>query len=114
MECEIEIQKPEIRKQSKTFRNWRKVDVPKFCDELNLEEFDYSVTDLETFWKSYNEKLENTVNVMVCEKTIKITFRDLQPWYDETLHDQERSIHRRLVIWKRYHEQHQWKAYCTE
>ena len=24
VECEIEIQKPEIHKQSKTFRNWKK------------------------------------------------------------------------------------------
>ena len=76
VECEIEIQKPEISKQSKTFRNWKKVDVTKFCDELNLEELDHSVTDLETFWKSYNEKLENTANAMVPEKTMKITSRD--------------------------------------
>ena len=54
--------------------------------------------DLETFWKSYNEKLENTVNAMVPEKTIKIISRDSQPWYDETLGDQKRSMHRRLAI----------------
>ena len=82
VECEIEIQKPEISKQSKMFRNWKKGDATKFCYEFNLEELDYSVTDLETFWNSYSEKLENTVNAMVPEKTIKITSRDSQPWYD--------------------------------
>ena len=46
---------------------------------------------------------------MVPEKTIKITSRDSQPWYDETLGDQKRSMCRRLVIWKRYHEQHHGK-----
>ena len=51
VECEIEIQKPEISKQSKTFRNRKKVGVTKFCVELNLEELDYSVKDLETFFE---------------------------------------------------------------
>ena len=68
VECEIEIQKPKISKQLKTFRNWEKVDIAKFCPELNLEGFDYSVMDTETFFKSYNEKIENTVNVMVPQK----------------------------------------------
>ena len=27
VKCEVEIQKPEISKQSETFRNWKKVDV---------------------------------------------------------------------------------------
>ena len=49
VECEVEIQKPEISKQSKTFRNWKKVDLTKFCVGLNLEELDYIVMDLETF-----------------------------------------------------------------
>ena len=54
VECEIEIQKPEISKQSTTFRNWKKtVDVTKFYDELNLEELGYSVTDL-----NFLEKLQ--------------------------------------------------------
>ena len=68
--------------------------------ELNLEELDYSVTNFKTFLKSYNEKLENTVNAVVPGKTIKITSRDSQPWNDETLGDQKRSVDRRLVIWK--------------
>ena len=44
------------------------MDITKFCVELNLEELDDSVTNLETFLKSYNDKLENTVNTMVPER----------------------------------------------
>ena len=38
VECYIEIQKPGMSKQSKTFRNWKKVDVTKYSIKLNLEE----------------------------------------------------------------------------
>ena len=37
----------------KSFRNWKKVDIEEFCNELHLEDLDYTLSNMNDFLQAY-------------------------------------------------------------
>ena len=98
----------------KSFRNWNKVDIEAFCDELHLEDLDYTLSNLDDFLQAYQRQLVDVTNEKVPMKKMKIISQDSQPWYNDELKEQMWKLKWREKIWRKYSEKHQWTAYNDE
>ena len=54
-------EKSPISVSTKSFRNWKDLDIKKFYDGLNLDSLNYTMNDLETFLGDWLMKIEHRV-----------------------------------------------------
>ena len=111
---QISYEKSPISVSTKSFRNWKDLDIEKFCDGLNLDSLDYTMNDLETFLGDWLMKIEHGVEDNVSLRKKKFTNKNSQPWYSDRLRTQKRMVCSRESIWKKYGAELQWKAFQTE
>ena len=76
-----------ISVSTKSFRNWKFLDIEKFCDELNLDSLDYTTNDLESFLGDWLMKIEHGVEDNIPLRK-KFTNKNPQPWYSDRLRTQ--------------------------
>ena len=55
---QIIYEKSPISVSTKSFRNWKDLDIEKWCDGLNLDSLDYTTNGLETFLGDWLMKIE--------------------------------------------------------
>ena len=89
-----------ISVSTKSFRNWKDLDIEKFCDGLNFDTRNYTMNDLETFLGDCLIKIEHGVEDNVPLRKKKFTNKDLQQWYSDRLRTQK-GWFARESIWKK-------------
>ena len=69
---ELKFKRPKVEQMVKSFRNCKKVDFEEFCNELHLEDLDYTLWDLNDFLQCYQRQLVDVTNEKVPMKKMKI------------------------------------------
>ena len=82
---QIGYEKSPISVSTKSFRNWKDLDIERFYDALSLDSLDYTMNDLETFLGDWLIMIEHGVEDNVLLRKKKFTNKDLQPWYSDRL-----------------------------
>ena len=67
--------------------------------------------DLDFLIDTWDKKLEETLEDHAPVKTLKIRYKERQPWFDDTLVNSRRELRRMERIWKKYKDQIFWNNY---
>ena len=62
---ELKFKRPKVEQMVKSFRNWKKVDIEEFWNDLHLEDLDYTLSYLNDFLQAYQRWLVDGTNEKV-------------------------------------------------
>ena len=110
----VNIHKQKVKRIEKSFQNWKKGDLDKLCDKLDLNNLDYNTEYLPQFLNEFENKITEVLNSEVPMKLCKKIERNTQPWFNEDLRTQCKFVRSREKIWRKYKQEHQWLAFKTE
>ena len=98
-----------------SFRKLKNINISLFKKDLKEKISSLEWTDnLDQDWSLYEQCLHEVLDKHAPEKTIRCIVRKKVPWYTEAVKNQKRIVRNREKIWKRYDEDHQWKAFTIE
>ena len=82
--------------------------------DLDLNNLSQEMDELEEFLKNYEDAVNRNQDKQIPYKMRKTPKVVNQIWYDDELREMKRKMHRKERIWRKYHIQHQWKAFCED
>ena len=111
----MELSKARIQINRKTIevRKTSDVTTDEFMSEFKKEVIELN-EGLPTVHNQFKSGLQRALEDCVPKKTLTIGDRKKHQWVDNTVLQQRRIVRNRERIWKRYHKEHQWKAYKRE
>ena len=111
--CKLSIIKEEVTTKTITGRIYRKLDTDKFKDLVDFGDMNEN-DDLEYLVNQMNSTTTKLLDKLIPEKTMKITERRKELWYNNRIRDQRAVVRRRERIWRGYREEHQLIAFKSE
>ena len=106
------IERGDIERCTTTSRNFRNFDLDDFKSDLK---FQWSETcTLEELVHEYRTVAEKCMEKHAPLVTKTVTKRKQELWYNERILEQKRRVRRRERVWRKYVQDHQWKAYTVE
>ena len=111
--CKLSIIKEEVITKTITGRSYRKLDTDKFKDLVDFGDINEN-DDLEYLVNQMNSTTTKLLDKLIPEKTMKITERRKELWYNNRIREQRAVVRRRERIWRGYREEHQLIAFKSE
>ena len=111
--CKLSIIKEEVTTKTITGRSYRKLDTDKFKDLVDFGDMNENDV-LEYLVNQMNSTTTKLLDKLIPEKTMKITERRKELWYNNRIRDQRAVVRRRERIWRGYREEHQLIAFKSE
>lgn len=93
-------------------RKLKDMDYKAFMDDINIEAI--NLTNIDDATNTLKAELLRVLDKHAPLKERKITERKKEPWYEDHVKKQKKTVRNRAKIWKKYKEPHQWKAYTIE
>ena len=78
-------------------------------EDMNLS--DCNGNSLDEALTSFNNNVQIALDKHALEKRVKLSLKKSKPWYNDDLRQLHRDVQRREMIWRKYHEEHQWLAF---
>ncbi|XP_072041350.1 uncharacterized protein [Amphiura filiformis] len=111
--CTLNLQKPETTNETRSFRNFRKIDHASFHSDL-AQSFNSNMTssnDVNELTVLYNDTVTNCLNKHAPITSRKCNARKRQPWYNEDIHVARRRRRKLEKKWRKtksevYHQQY--------
>ena len=104
----INVKKENIISQTRSFRNYKKIDHTEFGKDLSSLSIDCDdVNDYVTIFEGEIIKILDKHTPVVEKTSIS---RKPKPWFNDKILNQKRVLRRREFIWKKYREDHQYTA----
>lgn len=110
--ADINIQRGDIERCTITSRNYKDFQLSQFRNDLKFKWSENSTLD--ELVQEYKSTAESCMNKHAPKVTKRVTKRKSELWYNEQIREQKRTVRRRERVWRRYAEDHQWKAYTIE
>ena len=113
VECILSIPKEDMVQQTITFRKLKGLDTEQLVNLMNLQDLD-KITNLNDLVSSFNSNSRTTLDQMAPIMTKTITIRHRNLWFNDQIHEAKYRVRHRGKIWRRYREDHQWRALKDE
>ena len=107
----LTIPKENMKNETVTFRNFKKLDRDKFCELLK---FNNELSDLDDLVQNFESSLSYALEKCAPKLTVTRTVRNQNEWFNDELCQQKRIVRNREKIFKKYHEEHHWLALKKE
>ena len=112
--CTTSLKKNKVSRERVTYRKIKDIDIDLLLDDMQLEDLLTSDMDINGLYNKFVDTAEMALNTHAPVKEKTITVREKNPWYGENLIEQKRTCRNRERIWKRYPQEHTWKALKVE
>ena len=112
--CTTSLKKNKVSRETVTYRKIKDIDIDLLLDDMQLEDLLTSDMDINGLYNKFVDTAEMALNTHAPVKEKTITVREKNPWYGENLIEQKRTCRDRERIWKRYPQEHTWKALKVE
>lgn len=109
---DISIQRGDIERRIVTQRNYKKLDLNNFRQDLHFQWHEENT--LEELVVEYSKVAEESLNKNAPKRKLTVTRRKQELWYNERIIEQKRKVRRLERIWRHCIEDHHWMAYTTE
>ena len=93
----------------KNFRNFKRANVEEMIRDMNLS--DCNGSSLDEVLTSFNNNVQKTLDKHALDIRVNLSLKKSKPWYNNDLKQLHRDMRRRGMIWRKYHEEHQWLAF---
>ena len=107
----VEKDAPKITREK--IRNFKTANAAMMMENFNLPNLDIN-TDINEAQSQLNASLQDMLDKCVPEKMVKRPRKPQNAWFNDTLWQQCKIVKNREREWKKYGEQHHWKAYTVE
>lgn len=111
--CILSIEKDEVAIKTIKSRCFRKLNIDYFRDMICFEEF-HEMDDVDSLVDYMENKTIEVLDSLIPEKTMRVTERRKEIWFNDVIKNQRTVVRRRERIWRQYKEDHQLKAFKIE
>ena len=108
-----DVEKDLHRSQKKKIRNLKEVDLTTLKENFQQPKLNQN-TNVSEAHDQLNLKLQEILDRWASEKIVKTTEKPTKLWFNHTLSKQQKIFKNRERIWKKYKQQHHWRAYTME
>ena len=109
----ISVEKDVPKITRRKVRNYKNANPAMMMENFNPPNLNLN-TDINKAQTQLTARLQDMIDKCVPEKMVKRLKKPQNPWFNDTLWQQCTIVKNRERAWKKYGEQHHWKAYTVE
>ena len=100
--CVLNVGKPPLPKKQICFRSYKKIDIPKFKEDLlKMPILTNPEPTLDNLLEQYNSNISAVVDTHAPSQTKTVSIRPYTPWYNDNIHQEKKK---RRKAEKRWHD----------
>ena len=112
--CGTNIQRENVARKEVSYRKINKIDLDELSHDIKFDASYYNNNTIDELVFTLGKTLKETLDKHEPEVHRIGTVRQNIPWFNQQVLGQKRIVRRRERIWKKYKQQHQWKALSDE
>ena len=91
-----------------------KIDLDELSQDIKFDPSYYNNNTIDELVSALDKTLKEALDKHAPEVWRIVTVRQKTPWFNQQVLEQKRIVRKRERIWKKYKQQHQWKALSDE
>ena len=110
VQCELWVSQEDTIRKTINYWKLKNRHIKELVDDMELDKLDLNKKDLDNLVIEYENKIRKALNKHAPEIECSIVIRHKFPWFTSEIHQQKRTVRRRVQIWWKYKQDHQWKS----
>ena len=112
--CGTNIQRENVVRKEVSYRKINKIDLDELSQDIKFGPSYYNSNTIDALVFALDKTLKEALDKHAPEVQRIVTVRQKTPWFNQQVLEQKRIVRKRERIWKKYKQQHQWKALLDE
>ena len=112
--CGTNIQRENVTGKEVSYRKINKIDLDELSQDIKFDPSYYNNNTIDELVFALDKTLKEALDKHAPEVQRIITVRQKTPWFNQQVLEQKMIVRKRERIWKKYKQQHQWKALSDE
>ena len=112
--CRTIIQRENVARIEVSDRKINKIDLDELSQDIKFDASYYNNNTIDELVFALDKTLKEALDKHAPEVHRIVTVRQKTPWFNQQVLGQKRIVRKRERIWKKYKQQHQWKALSGE
>ena len=112
--CGTKIQRENVARKEVSYMKIKKIDLYELSQDIKFDASYYNNNTIDELMFTLDKTLKEALDKHAPEVCRIVTVRQKTPWFNQQVLEQKRIVRKRERIWKKYKQQHQWKALSDE
>ena len=112
--CGTNIQRENMTRKEVSYRKINEIDLDELSQDIKFDPSYYNNKTVDELVFALDRTLKKALDKHAPEVQRIVTARQKTPWFNQKVLEQERMVRKRERTWKKYKQQHQWKALSDE